>query len=449
MATDEGDGDEEDVPFGKPLPPEDRLWRHPSELGAGGGSPAKIVLVERTHPPMARTLAVAAIASLVGAGAVLGLVLTTGVLVRERPGTTSHEVRTGAAGAPGESELAVANKVLDSVVHLEVSGPNGPVRATAVVFRSDGQLITTADAVDAADQITVVLPDKRRITTPDVTIVGRSIAADVAVLKVPVDGLTPAAGARTPVPRWTRTIVVDASPASTGPAISVGVVTRESAAVPAASATDDPMFGLIETTTRTTSGAFGAGSLFLDDTGTVTGLLTGRAEARPGPRARTVSSAPAGGPSGPAPTAVPAAGRPVAATTTSSTEAAGDQNTPHYAIPADFAWNVAAQLADTGQVVKPWVGLPDGDDLSAEEADRDQIDGGLRVKAIEDGSPARRAGVQAGDVIVALEKDVVTSYNTLVTALRRHKPNETVRLRVLRRGEYVDLRLTLAGKLDR
>src|SRR4051794_2981264 len=434
MATD--DGDEEEVPFGKPLPPEDRLWRHPSELGDAGGTPAKIVLVERTHPPMARTLAVAAIASLVGAGAVLGLVLTTGVLVRERPGTTSHEIRTGAAGAPGESELAVANKVLDSVVHLEVSGPNGTVRATGVVFRSDGQLITTADAVDAADQITVVLPDKRRISTPEVTIVGRSIAADVAVLKVPVDGLTPAAGARTPVPRWTRTIVVDASPASTGPAISVGVVTRESAGIPPVSATDDPMFGLIETTTRANSGAFGAGSLFLDDTGTVTGLVTGRAESRPGARARTVS---AGG--------VPGA-RPAAATT-SSTESAGDTNTPHYAIPADFAWGVAAQLADTGQVVKPWVGLPDGDDLSADEADRDQIDGGVRVKAIEDGSPARRAGVQAGDVIVALEKDVVTSYNTLVTALRRHHPNETVRLRVLRRGEYADLRLTIAGKLDR
>jgi S1-C subfamily serine protease len=71
------------------------------------------------------------------------------------------------------------------------------------------------------------------------------------------------------------------------------------------------------------------------------------------------------------------------------------------------------------------------------------------VTAIEEGSPARRAGVQAGDVIVALEKDVVTSYNTLVTALRRHRPNETVRLRVLRRGEYEDLRLTIAGKLDR
>jgi putative serine protease PepD len=444
MATD--DGDEEEVPFGKPLPPEDRLWRHPSELGDAGGTPAKIVLVERTHPPMARTLAVAAIASLVGAGAVLGLVLTTGVLVRERPGTTSHEVRTGTAGAPGESELAVANKVLDSVVHLEMTGPNGTVRATGVVFRSDGLLITTADAVDAADRITVVLPDKRRITTPEVRIVGRSIAADVAVLRIPVDGLTPAPGGRTPVPRWTRTIVVDASPASTGPAISVGVVTRESAAVPAASATDDPMFGLIETTTRATSGAFGPGSLFLDDTGTVTGLLTGRAESQPGLRTRTVSSA--GGAAAPTTTAAGSVARPVAATT-SSTEPLGDTNAAHYAIPADFAWDVASQLADTGQVVKSWVGLPDGEDLSAEEADRDQIDGGVRVKAIEDGSPARRAGVQAGDVIVALEKDVVTSYNTLVTALRRHRPNETVRLRVLRRGEYVDLRLTIAGKLDR
>src|SRR5690606_15352719 len=213
---------------------------------------------------------------LVGAGATFGLVIGTGLFVRERPGATSHEIRDRTANTPGADLLSVADQVLDSVVHLESTGPHGSVHATAVVFRSDGQLITTADAVDAAEQITVVLPDSRRITSPDVTVVAKSITADLAVLKIPVDGLTPAAGSSDPVRRWAPTVVVDASPVTTGPIISEGVVTREAVEGPEL-ATAEPMYGLIETTTKSSTTPTSPGTLVLDGAGAVIGIVTDRA----------------------------------------------------------------------------------------------------------------------------------------------------------------------------
>lgn len=431
--------DADDPPRGRPLPPEDRLWRHPSELNAPGGAPREqILLIERTQISVGRLLVVAAVASLLGAGVAVAVVATTGVLVRERPGTTSHEVRDSSGGdAPGVDVLSVANHALDSVVHLEATGPNGSVNATAVVFRSDGQLITTADAVDAAQTITVVLPDSRRISSPDVTVVAKSVTADIAVLKIPVDGLTPAAGSQRPVSRWSPVVVVDASPVTTGPSISKGVVTREAVEGPPTGG--EPMYGLIEATTQSSAAPLSPGTLLLDYSGTVIGLVTDRAQPVALPSATTrASTRPAGQVA--ARRGSDATGRPVTT--------AVDGNTQQYAIPADQAWDVAGQLADTRQVVQPWIGLPAGEDISAEEADREQIVGGMRVTLVESGSPAWGV-LQRDDIIVALESRNVTGYNTLVTALRRARVGSLVTLRVLRKGAYQNIILTVASKVER
>jgi S1-C subfamily serine protease len=214
-------------------------------------------------------------------------------------------------------------------------------------------------------------------------------------------------------------------------------VTREVAEGPG-TATGEPMYGLIETTTKTTATPLSAGTLVLDGTGSVIGLVTGRAAPTPTtppptrPANRTTTRATAGD----------------QARLTASAAADSDSNTQHYAIPADFAWNVAAQLADTRHVVQPWVGLPGGEDITAEEADREGITGGMRVTLIETSSPAS-AELQHDDIVVALEKDNVTGYNAFVTALRRYPVGSYVTLRVLRRGAYDSILLRVAGKVEK
>jgi putative serine protease PepD len=92
--------------------------------------------------------------------------------------------------------------------------------------------------------------------------------------------------------------------------------------------------------------------------------------------------------------------------------------------------------------------VPAGDAITVDEANRDQFVGGMRVTMVEDGSPARQAGLQVGDVIIALEDDNVSSYNSFVTALRRHNVGSEVKLRVLRKADYDTRYLTVMGKLE-
>ena len=420
------DDDRDDVPHGQPLPPEDRLWRHPSEMHASSAGPA-IVLIER-GPGGRRVFLVALVSVLLGAGSATGVLLGTGVAVREGPTTTSREVRDVTPGRAGDHEIAIADSVLDAVARVEVSGPKGAVNAGAVGFRSDGQLVTTADAVDGASQITVVLRSGRRLTTPDVVVVGTSDEADIAVLKIPVADLPVAAGSQRRARFGEQAVVVDGSLATSGPSIAVGVITEEVAQVDRPQLA--PLYGLVEATTQAGLDPLGAGALFLDEVGSVVGLVTGRAHAAP---------------------SSPGVSRPSAAAvrTAESAPDDNDDQSRHYAVPADYAWNVAAQLADAHQVLKPWVGLPRGEDITVDEANRTQIQGGMRVTTVEEHSPARTAGLQVEDVVVAVGPDNVRSYNEFVAALRRLAPGTQVIFTLIHRGEYVPKYVDVGGRVEK
>ena len=59
-------------------------------------------------------------------------------------------------------------------------------------------------------------------------------------------------------------------------------------------------------------------------------------------------------------------------------------------------------------------------------------DSGVLVGSVEDGSPADKAGVRVGDIIVAVEGKDVTSTSDLRSALREKKDGESARIEVLR-----------------
>ena len=73
------------------------------------------------------------------------------------------------------------------------------------------------------------------------------------------------------------------------------------------------------------------------------------------------------------------------------------------------------------------------------------VDGGsARVVAVEEGSPAEAAGVQTGDVIVALNGDELTTESGLADRLAESQPGDAVSLDVERDGETLTLEATLA-----
>lgn len=429
------DDADDDAASGPPLPRDDRLWRHPSEMTGEGPAPQQIVLLSKTSS-VSRMLITALVAGLVGAGTTLAVVSATEVFVRDRPGQTSTETRdVTPPRLPGRTELLIAETVLPSVARVVATRSDGVVNATAVVFRSDGQLITTADAIDGAEQLTVYLNDGTKFEGADVKVVGRSVDADIAVIKIPRTDLVPAAGAKRHVTFGDQTVMIDASPPTRSPEITVGVVTKDSTKVERES--KPAVYGLVQTLSRGGVTPRSPGTVFVDSAGTVMGLVTSRAEA-------------------------PAAAKPAAKTVGPKDVSTDDGIALHFAVPADFVWGIAAQIVDNGKVVRPWVGLPEGADISREEANAEGIVGGMRVTLIEDASPARAANLRINDVIVAVSappaasnngdpepkrgNDNVQNYNDFVSAVRRHKPGEQITITYIRNGEINPSYVTLGGK---
>jgi hypothetical protein len=75
-------------------------------------------------------------------------------------------------------------------------------------------------------------------------------------------------------------------------------------------------------------------------------------------------------------------------------------------------------------------------------------DRGVLVTEVIEDSPAEKAGLQAGDVILGVAGDDVASPSDIRRAVRGHEPGETVEVRVKRRGAERLFPVTLAETSD-
>src|SRR4051794_27543583 len=150
----------------QPPPPEERSWRHPSELGGGGGlaRPVNLVTSAPTPPPSGpgRTVLIAVLSATLGSALTLAAVVGLGGFRKDPPdpaGVVRQEVDSGRTSL---SPVEIAEKVVPSVARIDADGAKGAVAGTAVVIRSNAvaaYLVTTADLVDGADSITVTVGD--------------------------------------------------------------------------------------------------------------------------------------------------------------------------------------------------------------------------------------------------------------------------------------------------
>ena len=82
-------------------------------------------------------------------------------------------------------------------------------------------------------------------------------------------------------------------------------------------------------------------------------------------------------------------------------------------------------------------------DITADLSKRYNIPVGIYVSQVEQFSPAEKAGIQSGDVIVKFDGKEVKTTSELNTAKGTHKSGDTVSLQVYRDGNYKDLTLKL------
>jgi serine protease Do len=113
-----------------------------------------------------------------------------------------------------------------------------------------------------------------------------------------------------------------------------------------------------------------------------------------------------------------------------------------FATPVDVARSSAEQLITTGKVEHVWLGI-EGTDVDPTTAQSMSLDGGALVGNVVKGSPADKAGVQARDVIVAVDNQSVKTMGALVVALRGRTPGNTVTLDVWRGNDLKHMSVTL------
>ncbi|WP_166269068.1 DegQ family serine endoprotease [Marinobacter caseinilyticus] len=118
-----------------------------------------------------------------------------------------------------------------------------------------------------------------------------------------------------------------------------------------------------------------------------------------------------------------------------------------FAIPIDEAMNVFRQIRDKGSVARGWLGV------LIQEVNRDLAESfglsrprGALVAEVMAGSPAEKAGLEAGDIVLEYDGDPVNLSSDLPPMVGRTPVGETATLEVLREGRYIDIDVVI-GRL--
>jgi serine protease Do len=116
-----------------------------------------------------------------------------------------------------------------------------------------------------------------------------------------------------------------------------------------------------------------------------------------------------------------------------------------FAVPINMARNVMDQLIKNGKVTRAYLGIYPQDVTPAlAKAFNKSQPGGALVSQVEPDTPASRAGLQKGDIILDVDGKPVTNANGLRNTISSLQPNARVNLKVLRNGTDQDIPVTLS-----
>jgi len=120
-----------------------------------------------------------------------------------------------------------------------------------------------------------------------------------------------------------------------------------------------------------------------------------------------------------------------------------------FAIPSNTVKDIASQLIENGQVVRPFLGISYqliNPQIAA--AQNLPVDHGAFIADVVAGGPAATAGVQANDIVTAIDGQEISQTTSLQDILFQHKPGDTVELTIARgtTGETVTVQVTLGTR---
>jgi len=374
---------------GAPLPPEDRLWRHPSELARGASVVAVPGIDGRPRRRRRALMAVAVLSGITGAAATVVALAAVGSLSTRTVNRVEREAVTSVVPVSittVSTARALTSSVAPAVVEVTVTAGSGEQRrGSGVVLTADGLILTSAHLVAGASSVVVTWPSGRAAAA---RVEGHDDLSGLAAITVDRSGLSTATVDLAPPEPGEVAVTVAASSGTAGPTLTQVVV---SATRTHADADGGRLLGLIETDRPVPDGA--DGGALVDEDGNLRGVSLW----------------------------VP------------------DDVTTGWAVPAEVAQRVADDLSRLGRVDRGWLGVrgtasnPEGD-----------VPAGLAVEDVAAGSPAHGVGLEPDDVVLAVDGQRVRSLADVQAALTMTRPGQLVTVERARDGTTSTLEVTLA-----
>ncbi|MBI9113958.1 S1C family serine protease [Sanguibacter suaedae] len=305
---------------------------------------------------------------------------------------------------------AVTDAVAPAVVSIQVTTDAGSGVGSGVVLSDDGQILTNNHVVEGAvdDTVQVVLADGRVYSA---TITGLDPSTDLAVVQLTdaPDDLVAAVFGDSDAVEVGEPVMAMGNPLGLSNTATTGIV----------SAVDRPV------STATTSG----------DAPVVTNAVQIDAAINPGN---------SGGPLFNASGEVIGISSSIA-TMSSGASSQGGSIGLGFAIPSNLATSIGAQLVEDGTAEHAFLGVSLSDGTGTADGTTRQ---GAVVEQVSAGSPAAEAGLEEGDVVVALDGKVVTGAESLTGFVRAQSADTEVTLTITRDDEALDVPVTLATKVE-
>ncbi len=113
-----------------------------------------------------------------------------------------------------------------------------------------------------------------------------------------------------------------------------------------------------------------------------------------------------------------------------------------FAIPINLAKWVMEQILEHGRVIRGWLGVVI-QEITPDMAEAIGVKEGILVAQVMKGSPADRAGLKVGDIIVALNGRKIDSVGDLQLSIMKTKPGTTVTLTIIREGRERDIKVVV------
>ncbi len=401
--------------FGAHPHPDDRLWRHPSETnpqGSGTDPGRKNTLRRSTvgedHEPTrtrARSgrsvlLPLVLIALVLGSGLTLVGLSVFGAFDPPAARIVIEKIETNTDAHLSTSE--VVDRIRPTMVRIETTRGGIGSSATGVIYRSDGYVLTTADAVAGADSVLVITSDGH---SSPAMVVGIDSIDDIAVLSINFPEIESAVlGHPAELAPGEAVIALSVDSSITDPTTSREIITGNNRRLDAiGGSTLHDMIAAAGTDTPFDDG------VLCSDTGAVLGIFTTR---------------------DPDPTATANSGV--------------DLTKTRFATSIDYAVRVADSIVRSGVARIAWLGVM-SDDLDSATTARLGRSGTILTEISADG-PADAAGLQMGDVVVSIDDSPISSSTSLVVSLRSREVGDTVTITYIRDGAQRVTTATLGNR---